>query len=90
MARYPRFHYRRDREDWPAQHEIKLDNGETMNVHPCVHKNHSFFWDTSLTFKRMCEINDWLGSLDPDHREMMNELFTDRESEAHFNSSEDA
>jgi hypothetical protein len=90
MARYPRRYYRKDREDWPTDHEIKLANGQTMKVHPCVHKNHSFFWDTSLTYKRMCEISDWLETLDADHRQMLDELFSDRESEAHFNSSEDA
>ena len=54
------------------------------NYHPSVTKNHSFFWDTKLTEERMWEISDWLGSLTPEQRKLLDDMLADMREEAEW------
>lgn len=54
-----------------------------------VYPNHSFFWDTSLSNARMREINDWLGTLSPDQKKMIEDLLRDEREDGSWSASPD-
>ncbi len=52
-----------------------------------VRKNHSFFWRTNLSFERMCQISEWLGSLTEDQKKMVEELCKDAREDENFEAN---
>ncbi len=63
-------------------------NDPDYPVHLCVHKHHSFFWRSRLPHARMQAISDWIGSLDADHRRMLDELKDDVRDQDAFDNAE--
>lgn len=48
-----------------------------MANHRCVHRWHSFFWNTDLSDERMKEINAFIGGLTQEQRAMIQDLLDD-------------
>ncbi len=53
-----------------------------------VRRNHSFFFNSKLTFERMCEISEWIGTLTKDQRKMLDDLLSDERSSAKFDAND--
>lgn len=49
-----------------------------------VFDNHSFFLQTKLTQDRMRQISDWIGSLDTEHRKLLDDLLKDEREQEEY------
>jgi len=60
----------------------KLPECEFNLACPTVRKNRSFHYRTKLSFERMCQISDWIGSLTPEQKDMLEDVIFDARDDA--------
>lgn len=51
---------------------------------PQVRKNYTFFYKTGLSFERMCDISEWIGSLSKEQRAMLDDILHDKAKECQW------
>lgn len=54
---------------------------------PNIQRHHHFFWNSSLSQKRMEEISNWVGTLTESQRDMLEDIVEDARVDEHWNAN---